>query len=102
MMRTEASFMPEKRFKRVVRLATVEERERHATIRRTVVEEYPPAEGAGRSESPPGIHTQIPGQLEAALDRQQRQYDAHARLLADEALVRVQFDLRRQLRQVAL
>ena len=51
--------MAEKRFKRVIRPATAEERERHAAIRRTVVQEYPPDEGAGRRESPPGIPTQI-------------------------------------------
>ena len=51
--------MAEKRFKRVVRPATAEERERHAAIRRTVVEEYPPVGGAGRPASPPGIPAQI-------------------------------------------
>ena len=51
--------MAEKQFKRVVRPATAEERERHATVRRTVAEEFPPVEGAGRPESPPGIPTQI-------------------------------------------
>jgi ribosome-binding protein aMBF1 (putative translation factor) len=51
--------MAEKRFKRVVRPATAEERERHAASRRTVVQEYPPAEGAGRPASPPGIPARI-------------------------------------------
>src|SRR5215831_13792553 len=51
--------MAEKRFKRIVRPATAEERERHANIRQTVVQEFPPAAGAGRQESPPGIPAQI-------------------------------------------
>jgi len=51
--------MAEKRFKRIVRPATAEERERHATIRRAVRQEFPPAESAGRPESPPGIPAQI-------------------------------------------
>jgi len=51
--------MAEKQFKRIIRLATPEERERHAAIRKAVMEEFPPAEGAGRRESPPGIPTQI-------------------------------------------
>ena len=46
--------MAEKRFKRLVRPATAEERERHAAIREAVLQEFPPAEGAGRPESPPG------------------------------------------------
>ena len=51
--------MTEKRFKRIERPATPEERERHATIRGTIVQEFPLAEGAGRPESPPGIPTRI-------------------------------------------
>ena len=51
--------MAEKRFKRIVRPATAEERERHASIRRTIVQEFPPVEGAGRPESPPGIPARI-------------------------------------------
>jgi hypothetical protein len=49
----------EKRFKRIVRPATTEERERHAAIRRTIEQEYPPTEDAGRPESPPGIPARI-------------------------------------------
>ncbi len=51
--------MAEKRFKRVVRPATAAERERHAAVRQAVEQEYPPAEGAGRPEAPPGIPAQI-------------------------------------------
>ena len=51
--------MVEKRFKRIERPATAEERKRHAEIRRRVMQEFPPAEGAGREESPPGIPSQI-------------------------------------------
>jgi hypothetical protein len=51
--------MPEKKLKRIVRPATEEERERHEVIRQTIVEEFPPAEGGGRQESPPGIPAQI-------------------------------------------
>jgi hypothetical protein len=51
--------MAEKRFKRIVRPATAEERERHAAIREAVLQEFPPAEGAGRPESPPGIPARI-------------------------------------------
>jgi ribosome-binding protein aMBF1 (putative translation factor) len=49
----------EKNFKRIVRPATAEERKRHAAIRQTIVEEFPPAPGAGPRESPPGIPQQI-------------------------------------------
>jgi len=51
--------MAEKQFKRILRPATEQERARHAEIRRKVMEEFPPAEGAGRKESPPGIPSQI-------------------------------------------
>jgi hypothetical protein len=51
--------MVEKRFKRVLRPATAAERDRHANIRRAVAEEFPPAKGAGRPESPPGIPARI-------------------------------------------
>jgi hypothetical protein len=51
--------MAEKKFKRIVRPATPEERKRHAEIRQMVMQEFPPAQDAGREESPPGIPTQI-------------------------------------------
>jgi len=51
--------MAEKRFKRIERRATAEERERHAAIRQAVMQEFPPAEGAGRPEAPPGIPARI-------------------------------------------
>jgi hypothetical protein len=51
--------MPEKRFKRIVRPATAEERQRHAAIRQTIVQEFPPAEEGGRPASPPGIPSRI-------------------------------------------
>ena len=51
--------MAAKKFKRIVRPATEEERERHAAIRRTIVQEFPPAEGAKRPGSPPGIPARI-------------------------------------------
>ncbi len=51
--------MAERKFKRIVRPATAEERKRHADIRQQIIREFPPAEGAGREESPPGIPSQI-------------------------------------------
>ena len=51
--------MAEKKFKRIERPATVEERQRHVAIRAQVMQEFPPAPGAGRVQSPPGIPTQI-------------------------------------------
>lgn len=51
--------MAEKKFKRIVRPATAEERERHAAIRQATMQEFPPAEGSGRPESPPGIPARI-------------------------------------------
>ena len=51
--------MAKKQFNRIVRPATAEERQRHAEIRRKVMEEFPPAESARRPESPPGIPSQI-------------------------------------------
>jgi hypothetical protein len=51
--------MAEKKFKRIVRPATSEERQRHATIRQSIVQEFPPTEGALRPDSPPGIPLRI-------------------------------------------
>jgi len=51
--------MAEKKFKRIVRPATPEEQKRHAEIRQKVMQECPPAKGAGRAESPPGIPAQV-------------------------------------------
>jgi len=51
--------MAKKKFKRVMRPATAEERKRHAEIRKKVMQEYPPSLGAGRSDSPPGIPAEI-------------------------------------------
>ena len=51
--------MAEKNFKRIVRPATAEERERHASIRQKIMEEFPPAENSGRQESPAGIPARI-------------------------------------------
>ena len=51
--------MTKKDFKRVIRPATAEERKRHAEIREKVMQEFPPAPGAGRPESPPGIPAEI-------------------------------------------
>ena len=48
-----------KKFKRIVRPARPEECERHATLRRTIAQEFPPAGGVGRPESPPGIPSQL-------------------------------------------
>src|ERR1700736_348180 len=64
-MRSKGEFMAEKEFKRIVRSATAEERERHAAIRAKVMEEFPPAQGAGRLASPPGLPTQIRAAREA-------------------------------------
>ena len=51
--------MTKKKIERVVRAATAEERQRHAALRQQVMQEFPPAEGAGRKTSPPGIPAQI-------------------------------------------
>ena len=51
--------MAEKKFKRIVRAATAKERERHAAVRQVIVGEFPPAEGCGSAESPPGIPARI-------------------------------------------
>ena len=42
-----------------MRPATAEERERHAAIRQATKRKFPPAEGDGRLESPPGIPARI-------------------------------------------
>ena len=57
--------MAKKEFKRIVRSATAEERKRHAEIRAQVMQEFPPAQGAGRSASPPGLPAQIRAAREA-------------------------------------
>jgi hypothetical protein len=57
--------MPKKGFRRIVRPATAEEKRRHAVIREKVMKEFPPAAGAGRKPSPPGIPSQIRAAREA-------------------------------------
>jgi len=68
--------MAEKKFKRIERPATAEERRRHAAIRRAVVQEFPPAEGARRPESPPGI----PARLRQAREARRLTWYALAKL----------------------
>jgi hypothetical protein len=51
--------MAEKKFKRIVRPATTDERKRHAEIREKIMQEFPPAEEVGGEEPPPGIPAQI-------------------------------------------
>ena len=51
--------MAQKKFQRIVRSATTEERQRHAEIRHKVQQEFPPAIGAYRQEAPPGIPSQL-------------------------------------------
>jgi hypothetical protein len=51
--------MAKKTFQRIERPATAEERKRHAVIRQQVLQEFPPAEGAGRKAAPPCIPAQI-------------------------------------------
>ena len=57
--------MARKEFKRIIRPATAEERARHSAIRNQVMQEFPPAPGAGRKDSPPGIPAQIRAAREA-------------------------------------
>jgi hypothetical protein len=51
--------MAQKKFQRIIRSATAEERQRHADIRRKVQQEFPPSPEAHRQEAPPGIPAQI-------------------------------------------
>jgi hypothetical protein len=51
--------MAKKKFKRIERPATPEERKCHADIRAKVMVEFPPAKDAGRKPAPPGIPSQI-------------------------------------------
>ncbi|HEV2969206.1 MAG TPA: helix-turn-helix transcriptional regulator [Pirellulales bacterium] len=57
--------MAKKGFRQIVRPATDEEKRRHAVIREKIVREIPPAAGAGRKPSPPGIPSQIRAAREA-------------------------------------
>src|SRR6266446_9491367 len=57
--------MAKKEFKRITRPATAEERKRHAEIREQVMREFPPAPGAGRKDSPPGLPARIRAAREA-------------------------------------
>jgi Helix-turn-helix domain len=57
--RKRDTLMAKGKFKRILRPATLQERQRHAEIRKKVMEEFPPAQAAGGRESPPGIATQI-------------------------------------------
>src|SRR5262249_54305101 len=52
-------------FRRIIRPATVEERARHADIRARVAEEFPPAAGAERRDSPAGLPSQLRAAREA-------------------------------------
>ena len=56
---TRPSRVYEKKFQRIVRPATPEERQRHVAIRHKVQQEFPPAAGAHRQEAPPGIPAQL-------------------------------------------
>jgi DNA-binding phage protein len=68
--------MAKKELDRIVRPATAEERERHAEIRAQVMRECPPATGADRRESPPGL----PAQLRAAREAKGLTWYAVAKL----------------------
>ena len=57
--------MAKKELKRILRPATAEERKRHAEIRGAVMQEFPPAQGGGRMDSPPGLPSQIRAAREA-------------------------------------
>jgi ribosome-binding protein aMBF1 (putative translation factor) len=57
--------MAKKEFKRIIRPATAEEKQRHAEIRAKVEHEIPPAPGAGRLDSPPGLSARIRAAREA-------------------------------------
>jgi hypothetical protein len=56
--------MSEREIKRIIRPATTDERQRHAAVRQTVVQEFPPA-ATGRIAPPPGIPSQIRAAREA-------------------------------------
>lgn len=68
--------MAKKPFQRIIRPATPEERKRHTVIRAQVTQEFPPAEGAGRRDSPPGL----PAQLRAAREAKGLTWYAVAKL----------------------
>ncbi len=57
--------MAKKEIRRIVRPATPEERRRHAQIRAQVMQDFPPASGAGDMEPPPGLPAQIRAAREA-------------------------------------
>lgn len=57
--------MAKKQLQRIVRPATIEEQKRHAQARLKIMREFPPAEGAGRKVSPPGIPARIRAAREA-------------------------------------
>jgi hypothetical protein len=57
--------MAKKGFRQIVRPATDDEKRRHKIIREAVAREMPPAAGAGRKPSPPGIPSQIRAAREA-------------------------------------
>jgi hypothetical protein len=57
--------MAKRVFKRVIRPATEEERQRHAEIRERVMREFPPAKSAASNASPPGLPAQIRAAREA-------------------------------------
>ena len=68
--------MAKKELKRVIRPATAEELTRHAEIRAKVMQEFPPAPGAGRADTPPGL----PAQLRAAREAKGLTWYAVAKL----------------------
>jgi DNA-binding phage protein len=68
--------MAKKAFQRIIRPATADDRKRHAEIRAKVMQEFPPAEDAGRRDSPPGL----PAQLRAAREAKGLTWYAVAKL----------------------
>lgn len=57
--------MADKGFQRIVRPATQAEKRRHAAVRKKIEKEFPPAAGAVRKPSPPGVPAQIRAAREA-------------------------------------
>lgn len=57
--------MAEKKFKRLIRPATAEERRRHDEIREKVMQEFPPCAGTSQIETPAGVPAQIRAAREA-------------------------------------
>ena len=82
--------MTKKKFQRIVRAATPQERERHAAIRQQVVQEFPPATGAQRQD---GIHLAYRVQGQILMNEVRRPDEDHANAMDSGLHIFIEVDV---------